>query len=288
MLKRKVGGELWCISQPDHAAAAGYLAAHWGNGEFARPGRYAPCPDPERLRAETVFAVSEHDNGWWEWEADPRIDPADGLPLDLTSLEQSDGLQRWRLGVPRFRESHPYVALLISLHAYWLHAPRVQAEDTPAFLHPLFGTPADWPSPQGQELEEARRFVAEQHALQELLVDRIGSDPEWAAAVEPRSLRPHTRLLQVCDALSLHLCFGGDKERTLRAIPRASWNDRVSLRVRPAGESRVAIDPYPFDQDPLAVTLRARILDPEIRAPDDFHTWWHALPRREVQFRFVR
>ena len=99
MLKRTVSGELWCISQPDHAAAAGYLAAHWGNGQFARPGRYAPFPDPERLRAETVLAIAEHDNGWWEWEADPQIDPADGLPLDLTSLEQSDGLQRWRLGV---------------------------------------------------------------------------------------------------------------------------------------------------------------------------------------------
>ena len=288
MLKRRVGDELWCISQPDHAAAAGYLAAHWGNDEFARPGRYAPCPDPERLRAETVLAVAEHDNGWWEWEAKPQIDPADGLPLDLTSLKQSDGLQRWRMGVPRFRDSHPYVALLISLHAYWLHAPRVQAEDTPAFLHPLFGSPADWPSPEGEELEEARQFVAEQHVLQELLVDRIKGDPEWAAAVEPWRLRPHIRLLQVCDALSLHLCFGGDKERTLRDIPRTRWNDRVSLSVRPAGECRVAIDPYPFDQDPLAVTLRARILNPEVHAPNDFQTWWHALPRREVRFRLVR
>lgn len=74
----------------------------------------------------------------------------------------------------------------------------------------------------------------------------------------------------------------------MRGIPRASWNDRVSLRVRPAGECKVAIDPYPFDQDPLTVTLRARILNPEIRAPDNFQAWWHALPRREVRFRFVR
>ena len=142
MLKRTVGGELWCISQPDHAAAAGYMAAHWGNGEFARPGNFAPFPDPERLRSETILAIAEHDNGWWEWETDPQIDPSDGLPLDLTSLKQSDGLQRWRLGVSRFQGSHPYVALLISFHAYWLHAPRVQAGAPPPFLHPLFGSPA--------------------------------------------------------------------------------------------------------------------------------------------------
>ena len=288
MLKRTVGGELWCISQPEHAAAAGYLAAHWGNHEFARPGRYAPFRDPEALRAETVLAIAEHDNGWWEWEADPQIDPSDGLPLDLTSLKQSDGLRRWHLGVSRFRHHHPYIALLISLHAYWLHAPRVQAGHTPAFLHPLFGIPAEWPPPKGRELEEAKEFVAEQNALQGLLTERIKRDPEWAAAVKPRHLNPHIRLLQLCDALSLHLCFGGDKERTLREIPRRCWNDRVSLRVLPTGERRVAVDPYPFDQDPLPVTLRARILNPEIRPAEDFQTWWHARSRREIRFRFVR
>ncbi len=288
MLKRTVGDELWCISQPDHAAAAGYLAAHWGNDEFARPGQYARCPDPERLRAETVLAIAEHDNGWWEWESDPQIDPADGLPLDLTSLRQSDGLERWRLGVSRFRDDHPYVALLISFHAYWLHAPRVQAQETPAFLHPLFGSPFDRPLPDVEEFDEAKQFVAIQHALQKQLVIRIQDNPEWDAAVEPRHLHPHVRLLQLCDALSLHLCFGGDKERTLLGIPRTSWKDRISLRVSPAGEFRVAIAPYPFDQDPLPVTLRARVLDPAIRHPDSFQTWWQACARREVQFRFVR
>ena len=288
MLKRTVGGELWCISQPDHAAAAGYLAAHWGNGRFARPGRYAPFPNPERLRAETVLAIAEHDNGWWEWEADPQIDPSDGLPLDLTSLEQSDGLQRWRLGVTRFQHRHPYLALLISLHAFWLHAPRVQAGHTPEYLHPLFGIPAERPPSGGTDLEEAKQFVAEQDALQKLITERIKGDPKWAAAVNPRHLHPHVRLLQLCDALSLHLCFGGDQERTLREVPRRCWNDRVSLSLLSSGERRVAVDPYPFDQDPLPVTLRARILNPDICRADDFQTWWQALPRREIRFRLVR
>ena len=287
MLKRTVGDELWCISQPDHAAAAGYLAAHWGNGEFAGPGQFAPFPEPAWLRDETVLAIAEHDNGWWEWEADPQIAPSDGLPLDLTSLKPSDGLQRWRLGVSRFQESHPYVALLISLHAYWLHAPRVQVEHTPAFLHPLFGIPAGWPPLEGGDLEETKQFVAEQHALQKRLSGRIEREPEWAAAARPRHLHPHLRLLQLCDALSLHLCFGGDKERTLRETPRTSWNDRIAVSVRPAGERRVAIDPFPFDLDPLTVTLRARILKPDVRPAADFQTWWHARPRREIQFRCV-
>ena len=287
MLKRIVGDELWCITQPDHAAVSGYLAAHWGNDAFARPGYYAPFPEPERLRAETILAIAEHDNGWWEWEADPQIDPADGLPRHLTSLKQSDGFERWRRGIPRFREEHPYVALLISLHAYWLHAPRVDAEDDPRFLHPLFGDSGAWPKPEGDEMEEAKHFVGEQHVLQELLSDRIRNEPQWSAVVEPWHLRPHTRLLQLCDALSLHLCFGGGEQRTLRDIPRKNWDDRVSLTLCPVGERQIAIDPYPFDQDPLLVTLRARVLEPGADPSANFQSWWHAIHRTDVCFEFL-
>ncbi len=287
MLKRQVGSELWCITQPDHAAVSGYLAAHWGNGEFARPGYFAPFPEAERLRAETILAIAEHDNGWWEWEADPQRDPADGLPLHLAAMKQSDGLARWRLGVPRFRDTHPYVALLISLHAYWLHAPRVEAETDATFFHPLFGNPGAWPKPEGDELEETREFVAEQHLLQELIADRMKNDPAWTAAVESWHLRPHIRLLQVADALSLHLCFGGDQVRSMPDIPRKNWDDRVSLELVPAGDRCVVCRPYPFDLDPLSVTLRGRVLEPGVTAPEDFHSWWHGLPRQEIRFRFA-
>ena len=75
MLKRRVDDQIWLISQPDHAAVSGYLAAHWGNREFSAAGGYADCPDPELVRSEVVLAIAEHDNGWWEWEADPELDP---------------------------------------------------------------------------------------------------------------------------------------------------------------------------------------------------------------------
>ncbi len=287
MLKRQVGDQLWCITQPDHAAVSGYLAAHWGNGDFTRPGYFAAFSQPERLRSETILANAEHDNGWWEWEADPQRDAADGLPLDLTSMKQCDDFARWRLGVPRFRDPHPYVALLISLHAYWLHAPRVEAETDETFFHPLFGDPGAWPKPEADELEEVRQFVAEQHCLQELLSDRMKKDPAWAAAADPWHLGPHTRQLQVADALSLHLCFGGDQTRSLPSIPRKNWDDRVTLKIESAADRHIVCCPYPFDQDPLPVTLRARILEPDVEAPADFHSWWHSLPRREIPFRIA-
>ena len=103
MLKTTKNGKLWMVTQPDHAEVAGYLAAHWGNDDFARPGHYAAAPDAERLRAEVIFAVAQHDNGWWEWEVTPDVSADDGFPLDLSEVlkDQQAGMNRWRTGLRR-------------------------------------------------------------------------------------------------------------------------------------------------------------------------------------------
>ena len=117
---------MWFVTQPDHAQVSGYLAAHWGNDDFAHPGYFASSPDPERLRAETIVAIAEHDNGWWEWEASPELADIDGFPLGLAEVlkDQQEGMNRWRTGLARF-DNRPYVNLLMSHHAYWLYAAKL-------------------------------------------------------------------------------------------------------------------------------------------------------------------
>ena len=114
MLKTKRGPQVWLITQPAHAELAGQMAVHWGNEEFAVPGRFAASADPERLRREVVLAVAEHDSGWWEWEADPPLSAEDGLPQGLGEVLENPvaGMERWRLGIPRLAEAHPYASLL--------------------------------------------------------------------------------------------------------------------------------------------------------------------------------
>jgi hypothetical protein len=285
MLKSRVGDRIWLVTQPDHAAVSGYLAAHWGNQEFRRPGYYTGSPQADRWRAETVLAIAEHDNGWWEWEADPEIDPADALPLNLLGLSQEQGLERWRLGVPRFEERHPWVALLISYHAYWLHAHRAEPGHDPVFRHPLFGSPGSWPEPSGEELDRARKFLAEQRRIQEALRQRLREQSDWADAVEPAVLHPAVRLLQLADALSLALCFGAGRNLALAEIPRKSWDDRVTLQVRPIAERRLLCNPYPFAFDPLRVAVPVRILETAAHG-GSFHGWWQGITRDPVVFEY--
>ena len=298
MLKTLQGGRLWLVTQPDHAQVAGYLAAHWGNDEFVRPGNFASVPDPERLRAETVMAVALHDNGWWEWDATPELAAVDSFPLGLADVlkNQQEGMSRWRLGLRRF-DNAPYANLLISHHAYWLYAAKTLTDPDPAFIHPLFWK--GWPEkllPGNRE--EALDFLAAIEGLQQQWVEVLRTDAALASWIEPEHLYPHARLLQLLDGLSLSLCSAliparsgetkglGKDEFELHQVPRRGWNDRVTVQVKSLGERRIVLDPYPFDQDPLTVSLLARVFDLPADRSGHFQTWWHAKPLEVIEFQY--
>jgi hypothetical protein len=300
MLKTLRDNNVWLVSQPDHGEVSGFIAAHWGNDDFARPGHFAQSGDPERLRSETVLAIAQHDNGWWEWEATPALTEGDGLPLDLaeTLKNQQAGMERWRLGIPRFSRRHPYVSLLISYPAYWLYAHGCQPNADPAFAHPLFSTGSPIQL-MGDRVETALSFIGEIKEMQGQFTDRLREDPACAPWGDEAHLNPHVRLLQIMDGLSLSLCSAlvpsregkakglGDDEFELLEVPRRSWKDRVTIAVRPAGERRIVCEPYPFDVDPLPVFVPTRILDRPAEPRADFQSWWHAERKQPIRFEYA-
>ena len=291
MLKTKRGPQVWLITQPAHAELSGQMAAHWGNEEFASPGHFAACADSERLRREAVLAVAEHDNGWWEWEADPPLSAADGLPQGLAEVVANPvaGMERWRLGIPRLAERHPYASLLIGDHAHWLYEAQFNPSHPPELTHQLLVGRAFYPE---EQKEEARRFLADVQEMQEEFRRRLEQDRFWQAALEPEQRKPHARLLQTLDAFSLALCSAaitpvegaakglGEDHVVFHEVPRRSWEDRVSVEIKPLWDGRIMIEPYPFDEAPLTVSVPARVAQK--------HTWWQQAPWILKQFTFLR
>ncbi len=292
MLKTKRGSQVWLITQPAHAELAGMMAAHWGNEEFTRPGNFAASEDSERLRREVVLAVAEHDNGWWEWEADPPLSAEDGLPQDLYEVlaDPVAGMERWRLGIPRLAEQNPYASLLISDHAYWLYAVQFDTDPPLEFTHHL---QRGRRSLYSKALEsEARRFLADVREMQGAFQRRLEEDSFWRAALEPEQRNPHARLLQTLDAFSLAMCAAviaplegeakglGEDHVVFQDVPRRSWEDRVSIELKPAGPGRIVIEPYPFDEAPLTVSVAARVAEP--------NTSWRQAPRVLKDFTYLR
>jgi len=299
MLKTQRNGKTWLVSQPDHGAVAGFLAAHWGNDDFAQPGRLQ-APDGGRLRSEIVVAIAEHDNGWWEWVAQPEMSDVDGLPLDLRDVlkRQQEGMDRWRLGIPRLSRRHPYASLLISCHAYLSYAARISSSLEPERVHPLFGKGAPAKLMAGS-LKRAQDFLTELEAQQEELRARLQQNATTRAWIEPENLMPAVRLLQILDGLSLALSsplvppvtgksagMGADAIDLLE-VPRKSWRDRVTIQVRPIGERQLTLDPYPFAEERIKVTVPVRVIDDERPPETPVEVWWRGQQPELLSFELM-
>lgn len=107
------GGELLLVTQDDHARLAAQILELRFLGDFREHPR----------RAEILFAVREHDNGWREADAVPRVD-AGGRPLDFRDGPLALREEVWVRGIERHAASRPYAARLIAEHGMAVHRNR--------------------------------------------------------------------------------------------------------------------------------------------------------------------
>jgi hypothetical protein len=209
-----------------------------------------------------------------------------------------EATERWRIGVRRFQDKHPYASLLIGFHAYWLYAPRTDEPDDPTFRHPVFGESLG-PTLTGGDLRRVKEFLVELKAFQEQLGLKTAETGHQADWLEPDHYLPHGRLLQLMDALSLVLSsqlvpsrsgqtrgFGEDPFE-LRNVPRTSWEDRVSLSFTPDGAGRIIVDPYPFDRDKLRVIIPRKRIAVGADGPLTSPSAWYAAPLEFTAVQFV-
>ncbi len=269
MLRTFRDDKITFVTQPDHAALAGYLAAHWGNAEFSSLADYGGVDRPAALKSEALFAIAQHDNGWWEWEADPQLSETDGLPVDLSVVlqQKEQAFARWRLGLARFEATHPYASLLISHHTLWLYKMGMDGATAPENIHPVFSGAAR-ASLYGEDLDKARIYVRETEDFQQKMRTVIAALDDQRSWLNPSVVKPLSRMLQLFDAFSLVLCsavvprrdgsrtegFGRDAA-DLCEVPRKGWDDRIAISLDPGKPGQVVCEPYPFDIDPLPVVV---------------------------------
>jgi len=106
MIVRPGGWGFRVVRQADHARLAGRMLALFRLPELLEHPR----------REELLRAVAEHDNGWWEEDAAPRLDPGSGGPLDFRAIPDPVRRSIWRRGVERYAALEPFVAALVAGH----------------------------------------------------------------------------------------------------------------------------------------------------------------------------
>jgi hypothetical protein len=200
----------WLITQPDHAALAGELAAHFVSPRF-------PC-----LEESVVRAIAVHDAGWALFgpeQENPSPPPTDasGKPLSFLEIVPEDFIRAWSASIDRAEAGSPVGGIMVSRHFCRLGRGRLAAG--------------------GDNRTDTRRLLTflEQEAQRER---RLGAS------------LPHTQpelerladVLQFCDLLSLYLCCG-----TRRGVefPQKLGGNTVRLRHR---DGAFVLHPSPFQK----------------------------------------
>jgi hypothetical protein len=256
--------ELLVIRQTDHAFLAGFFAREWGNERFSKPQ-----PD-----ASFCLAVAEHDNGWAEWELRPQLDPKTQLPYSFMSIPTATHIALYQKGIERLVKVDHYAGLLTSLHASGLYD-RARAT-MPGFSAKYV---------KAEESHLAGEFV-QQLRLQQL---RLKVDLRANLATRPFMEEPvvnaNAARLEALDRLSLHFCLNPLQDATLDAVPVNDQGEEADLDLHSEGENVIAVTPYPFRREPLALSIMARRVPKKVYSSDlDFQNTLAAAQYFPVKF----
>jgi hypothetical protein len=216
--------ERWVlISQVDHARLAFQLAEHWGADGFA----------PLEPRAELLWTIEHHDDGWRDWEQTPDVDPHSGRPLAFTEMSVRDALAIWTGSIEVAERAGSLEAFLVAGHFCAL------ASRSAAWRSHEPG----WP--------DVESFLACYRARQ----------VDWLAAWQAQHPAGNTwqvaekalTMLQLFDLFSLWFCCAPATEPDQVEIPGGPI-----LAFRPLDETHVVVSPWPFSAKSVNLEVPGR------------------------------
>jgi hypothetical protein len=222
MIVQERDGCLMLFRQTDHALLSGEFAAAWGNDSIPAPAH----------REQTLIAASRHDDGWAEWELEPKLRP-DGDPVDFIRVPVADHVTLYKRGIDLVESEDDYAGLVASLHGERLYTRPFYPGMDPRFEHLM-----------DEDLERAKRYIEGERRRQQRLVGALGEEALTDA-------EEGWRLLQVWDRLSLLVCMNPIREGMEQTFPPAASKDGdVRIVARGAEEGVLTLDPYPFATEP--------------------------------------
>jgi uncharacterized protein DUF3891 len=256
--------ELLVIRQTDHAFLAGFFAREWGNERFSKP----------QPNASFCLAVAEHDNGWAEWELRPQLDPKTQLPYSFMSIPTATHIALYQKGIERLVKVDHYAGLLTSLHASGLYD-RARAT-MPGFSAKYV---------KAEESHLAGEFVQQLRLQQLRLKVDLRASLSTRPFMEEQVVNANAARLEALDRLSLHFCLNPLQDATLDAVPVNDQGEEADLDLHSEGENVIAVTPYPFRREPLALSIMARRVPKKVYSSDlDFQNTLAAAQYFPVKF----
>ncbi len=250
-------GGVILINQTDHAKLSGLSAAHWGNGQFARPRPYESA----------VRAAMFHDVGWYKYETGPRLN-ANMKPMAFMHVPLNEPtLAAFQWATDWMNEIDTYAGALMRKHRNGLWLGRYDA-----ILHPV--------AFNNKNMNEALQAFVNRNEAARKREERQLDAAEFAV---------NYQLLQVWDLLSLYFCTQSPKDDYIEPVPRGySGEGGVRIDLKPLAAGRVAVTPYPFDTPTLPIDIVHRHLRQATFADQqEFRRAYFEAPLQSLHFEFV-
>lgn len=267
------------ISQNDHGDLAGQFAAHWGNHQFAKLAPYSSM----------VLAAETHDNGWWDWDIYPSIDEQ-GAPIPFTRTPREFRSTFYGKGIDNVIARDPYAGLIVSMHGVGLPQKR-------------YGT---MPTMVDRDDPSSQKFIAEREPTHKEMIEKLSRMEQYGGSTSQEHIWHNYLLMQVFDRLSLFFCSNFDittvaaagshtKEgkayygSTIKPTPLHAGNETGEIQLRVVDRQTVVVDPYPFDESPLRVSVRGKLIRKiKYQSQNEFREVYGKAQRQEFAFTLLK
>jgi hypothetical protein len=247
MIVQPRADDLVLIRQTDHAALSGTFAENWGNALFT-------LPEP---RLSVRLAATHHDEGWHQWEASPRVDPATRRPYQFTDLPTAEHAAFYRKGIDRVCARDRYAGLLVCMHLAGLYRLRLGPNN-----------PFGQGQPAADEERDLREILGSLQKQQQELSNSLAAEGVPERLLRDPVLGVNYRLLQFFDRLSLYFCLRPPDERLLE-VPCDYSGKVAEIAIHPVATGVVALHPYPFRSVPLLVSVKGHVVPDRAYADDE-------------------
>jgi hypothetical protein len=268
------GEKRFVSTMVEHLELCSQIISAFGNEAFERPEPYE----------EFVYTVAHHDRGWDETDANPVLHAESGFPCGLGTGAVPGVLDTSRRS-PDFNEAqHPYCGLLSSMHSWGLYNDRYGVSE-----FTVLGGGKSVPIPPENE-QFVTGLLDDEITRQQRLKDELAASPDTAAWIDEKLLLRNYKLLQFIDTLALYFNLRHESQRAEEHFVHVSKSkdEDTTVTVRPIGDGRYEVSPFPFAGDELEVRCKGRYFD-QISAgcePDNFEAHLYGLPVTEQVFTF--
>jgi hypothetical protein len=258
------------ITLSQHTAFAAAMARVFGNDAF----------EPPSPRAEMLYVIEHHDQGWAEFDERPQWDPETGLPYHLGETPRETALAT-AVRSPELNEAHhPYCGLLSSMHIWGLYMGRYGLSEGTRLLE---GVPAEYRARFEAMLDGQLERQARLKAV-------LAADPATAGWIEERKLFQNYKQLQFFDTLTLYFQCTRATDRgpaEFLHVPKSAEED-VTVAVTPMDADTYRFSPFPWSEDGVEVSFEGRYFtpDPDATGAERYRTLRNAATETQT-VRFV-